>query len=170
MRGVYVNTVWTSQSALGGQWYKNCKEALDFMFKSTTDVCTNIRKIKISPGECNAPVSCWDVSPINMCPPYSSNTMCEPYFIHFSSGLYLILHVHQSLGLWTIYQRVLGFRLSYRTAIKLLYIAIHVTQNLYTLLHGWGIHYDGGHTSTWHWSPKTIQCLEPLYLASIACW
>ena len=32
----------------------------------------------------------------------------------------------------------MGFRLSYRTTVELLYIAIHVIRNLYVLLYGWG--------------------------------
>ena len=66
--------------------------------------------------------------PLRCVPSYSSNAMCEPYFIHFSSGLYSYII---SLGLWTVYQRVLGFRLWYRTAVE-----------LYALLHGWGTHLD----------------------------
>ena len=56
-------------------------------------------------------------------PPYSSNAMCEPYFIHFSSQTVLL---HHSLWLWTVYQRVLGFWSSYRTAVELLYTAMNV--------------------------------------------
>ena len=50
--------------------------------------------------------------------------------------------LHHSLIIWIVYQRVLGFRLSYRTAVELQYIAIHVIQNLYALLHRWGTHVD----------------------------
>ena len=58
--------------------------------------------------------------------------------------------LHHSLGLWTIYQKVLGFRPSYRIGIELLYFAVHVIGNLYALLHGWGTHLDEWQISTWH--------------------
>ena len=84
----------------------------------------------------------------NCVPSYSGNVMCELYFSPFSSRLLL----HRSLGLWIVYQRVLGFRLSYRTVVKLLYmyIAIHVIQNLYAWMYGWGTRLLGGHNLMWH--------------------
>ena len=91
-------------------------------------------------------------------PPYSSNAISEPYFIHFFIGTVLL---HHSLGLWTVYQKDLGFRLSYRTGIELLYIAIHIIRNLSALLHGWG------DTSQWgtdlNMTPECPMTATPLF-------
>ena len=57
--------------------------------------------------------------------------------------------LHRSLGLWIIYQRVLGFRPSYRTAVELLYIAIHIVRNLYVWIYRWGTRFRGGHNLMW---------------------
>ena len=59
--------------------------------------------------------------------------------IHWTSSSSWVLVrsilIHHSLGLLTVYQRILGFRPSDRTAIELHvhvpYIAIHITQNLH---------------------------------------
>ena len=49
---------------------------------------------------------------------YSNNAWCEPYFIHFSSRLYVLIRL--SSGLWIVYESVLGFRPSYIIVVKLL--------------------------------------------------
>ena len=82
---------------------------------------------------------------VEICPPSCPHILQQSYaqaILHpFLVGTVLL---HHSLGLWTLYQRALGFRLSYRKTVELLYIAIHVTRNLYGLLYGWGAHFNGG--------------------------
>ena len=63
--------------------------------------------------------------------------------------------LHHSLELWKVYQRVLGFRLSYRKTVELLYIAIHNISNLYLLLYGWEAHFHGGPIILWHLCSST---------------
>ena len=46
-----------------------------------------------------------------------------------------ILQQYHSLGSWTFYQRVVGFRMSYRRAFKLVRVAKHDIQNIHALLH-----------------------------------
>ena len=83
----------------------------------------------------------------------------KPYTLPMSHWgcIDLEIHVllHYSFGLWTLSQRVLGLRLSYRTAVKLLYIAIHIIQNLYTLIYGSGTWLGGGGTI---WCDSIVNC------------
>ena len=46
-----------------------------------------------------------------------------------------MLQQYHSLGSWTFYQRVVGFRMSYRRAVELVCIAKHGIQNIHALLH-----------------------------------
>ena len=80
-----------------------------------------------------------------MCPPILQQCYARA-IVHLLLVRTVLLH--HSLGLWAVYQRVLGFRLSYRTAVELLYIEINVILKLYALLQGWGTHSDGGQIST----------------------
>ena len=56
---------------------------------------------------------------LKIVPPFSNNAMYEPCFIHFFGTALL----HHSIRCWTVYQKVLEFRPSYRMAVRLLYMA-----------------------------------------------
>ena len=87
------------------------------------------------------PVSRRDLSLMEMCPPIFQQCYAWATLHPVLIGTVLL---HHSLGLWTIYQGILGFRPSYRMSVELLFIATHVIRNLYAMLHGWGTHLDGG--------------------------
>ena len=114
--------------------------------------CTirSIQKFLFWEASCGSrcgPVSHRDLSHIKMCPPILEQCFTQTILHPFLIGTPLL---HPFLGLWTVYQRVLGFRPSYRTAVEFLYITIHVIWNLYALLHEWGTLFDGGQISTRH--------------------
>ena len=58
---------------------------------------------------------------------------CVSHTVHHPLLVGTVL-LHYSLGLWTVYQRVLGFRLSYRATVKVLCIAIHVNMKFRQLI------------------------------------
>ena len=80
-----------------------------------------------------------EICPPSRCvPPIFQQCYARPILHPVLIGTVLL---HHSLGLWTVYQRVLGFRPIYRTVAELLHIAIHVIRN-YTYCYTDG---GGGH-------------------------
>ena len=99
-------------------------------------------------------------------PGVTSNTVppkiVSPPLLHkrYARGIFQPLLVetvllHRSLRLWIVYQRVLGFRSNYSTAVELLYIAIHVILNLYIYIYtdAWGHNLGGTQSDV---TPATI--------------
>ena len=99
-------------------------------------------------------MSCQILSAPKSCPPKIMSPLLQQYYAHaiFQPHLIGTVLLHRSLGLQTVYERVLGCRLSYRTAVKKLYIAIHVIRSLYAFIYGWGTQFWWDIILTWQWA------------------